>query len=76
MAGPHTTQWEELRHLVERTLAEFGPAVFWDTRTDLELVPQARVVIDQLSKHGGVRGLRRADEIADRLRSIGELPWR
>src|SRR3546814_10258163 len=57
----------ELQCLVDQALKDFGVRCFWNVRTDLPLIPQAKVVVDQLSKHGGVRGLRRAEEIVRRL---------
>jgi hypothetical protein len=67
---------QKLEALVDRALADFGVECFWNVRTDLELIPQAKVVAARLAKHGGMRGLRQAHEIEQVLRELGEMPWR
>src|SRR3546814_18350964 len=62
----------ELQCLVDQALKDFGVRCFWNVRTDMPLLPQATVVVDQLSKPGGGSGLRRAEEVV----RIGKAPCR
>lgn len=65
-----------LRRLVDEALSSFGIECFWNIRTDLDTVPQAKLVASRLRKHGGARGLRFAAAIERELEAMGEAAWR
>ena len=76
MEKSDTDRSTRLKQLVDRTLSEFGVDSLWSVRTDLDTIRQAKLLAVQLAKHGGRKGLRRADEIERELTEIGEKPWR
>ena len=67
---------DRLRLLVDQALSEFDVDVLWSVRTDLDTISQAKVLARQIAKHGGLKGMRIADEIERELVAIGEMPWR
>jgi hypothetical protein len=67
---------DRLKLLVDQTLSEFDVDVLWNVRTDLDTISQAKVLARQIAKHGGLKGMQRADDIERELLSIGETPWR
>jgi hypothetical protein len=75
-AKPTGKATERLKELVDQTLSEFDVDVVWNVRTDLDTISQAKVLARQIAKHGGLRGMERADAIERELLSIGETPWR
>jgi hypothetical protein len=75
-AKPIGKTTERLKLLVDQTLSEFDVDVVWNVRTDLDTISHAKVLARQIAKHGGLRGMERADAIEQELLSIGETPWR
>ena len=65
-----------LRDLLDRAVEDFGPRCLWNVPAELPLRARAKIVYDQISKYGGVEGMRRAVEIRDQLAALGDRPWR
>lgn len=63
-----STEDPELRRLVDETLRDFDPAVFWNVPTVGPLRQVAGALAHQLRKHAGMRGWRRAAALDALLR--------